>query len=190
MKLSISGSVHDPIVPEGELLLNVLALVAEFEADLIRARMREGMAVAEGKNTLYDKQLKLSSKKRIYRSCIAPGTTQRQNLPNYSRWPDRLCVAPIGELANPLSKEAKFFRAGQFIGLMLNFQLCAVYLGNFHAHSRLPKPRISLTRVPQTSETGSCPVLDHLVKTTISGNDRPNRGNGLTNSIDHRELKP
>lgn len=41
VKLSIGGSVHDPTDPVGRLLFNVLAMVAEFEADLIRARTRE-----------------------------------------------------------------------------------------------------------------------------------------------------
>ena len=47
VKLSIGGSVHDPTDPVGRLLFNVLAMVAEFEADLIRARTREGMQVAK-----------------------------------------------------------------------------------------------------------------------------------------------
>ena len=47
MKLSIGGSVHDPTDPVGRLLFNVLAMVAEFEADLFRARTREGMQVAK-----------------------------------------------------------------------------------------------------------------------------------------------
>jgi DNA invertase Pin-like site-specific DNA recombinase len=36
VKLSIGGSVHDPTDPVGRLLFNLLAMVAEFEADLIR----------------------------------------------------------------------------------------------------------------------------------------------------------
>jgi DNA invertase Pin-like site-specific DNA recombinase len=36
VKLSIGGSVHDPTDPVGRLLFNVLAMVAEFESDLIR----------------------------------------------------------------------------------------------------------------------------------------------------------
>jgi DNA invertase Pin-like site-specific DNA recombinase len=43
IKLNIGGSVHDPTDPVGRLLFNVLAMIAEFEADLIRARTREGM---------------------------------------------------------------------------------------------------------------------------------------------------
>jgi DNA invertase Pin-like site-specific DNA recombinase len=42
VKLSIGGSVHDPDDPVGRLLLNVLAMIAEFESDLIRMRTREG----------------------------------------------------------------------------------------------------------------------------------------------------
>jgi DNA invertase Pin-like site-specific DNA recombinase len=40
VKLSIGGSVHDPADPVGRLLVNVLAMVAEFEGDLVRARTR------------------------------------------------------------------------------------------------------------------------------------------------------
>ena len=43
VKLSIGGSVHDPTDPVGRLLFNVLAMVAEFESDLIRLRTKEGM---------------------------------------------------------------------------------------------------------------------------------------------------
>lgn len=52
--------MHDPANPVGRLLFNVLAMVAEFEADLIRARTREGMAVARAKGRLCGKQPKLS----------------------------------------------------------------------------------------------------------------------------------
>jgi hypothetical protein len=40
VKLSLGGSIHDPTDPVGRLLFNVLAMVAEFEADLIRLRTR------------------------------------------------------------------------------------------------------------------------------------------------------
>ncbi len=61
VKLSIGGSVHDPTDPVGRLLFNVLAMVAEFEFDLIRARTREGMLVAKAKGHLRGKQPKLST---------------------------------------------------------------------------------------------------------------------------------
>ena len=44
VKLSLGGAVHDPTDPVGRLLFNVLAMVAEFEGDLIRMRTREGMS--------------------------------------------------------------------------------------------------------------------------------------------------
>ena len=58
--LDLGGSVYDPLDPVGKLLFNVLGMVAEFEADLIRARTREGMAVAKAKGRLRGKQPKLS----------------------------------------------------------------------------------------------------------------------------------
>ncbi len=58
--LNIGGSVHDPADPVGRLLFNVLALVAEFEADLIRTRTREGMAAARAAGRLRGRKPKLS----------------------------------------------------------------------------------------------------------------------------------
>ncbi|MCK9914706.1 recombinase family protein [Microbacterium ginsengisoli] len=58
--LSIGASVYDPTDPVGRLLFNVLAMVAEFEADLIRARTREGMAIARSRGRLKGKAPKLS----------------------------------------------------------------------------------------------------------------------------------
>ena len=56
MKLSIGGSVHDPDNPVGRLLFNVLAMIAEFESDLIRMRTREGMKVTKANGRLRGKQ--------------------------------------------------------------------------------------------------------------------------------------
>jgi len=47
-----SRAVYDPTDPVGRLLFNVLAVVAEFEADLIRLRTREGMKIAKAKGRL------------------------------------------------------------------------------------------------------------------------------------------
>src|SRR4051794_913086 len=60
VKLALGTSVHDPTDPVGRLLFNVLAMVAEFEADLIRARTREGMKVAKAKGRPRGKQPKLT----------------------------------------------------------------------------------------------------------------------------------
>ena len=48
----------------GKMFFNILATFAEFEADLIRMRTREGMAVARAKGKLRGKQPKLSEKQQ------------------------------------------------------------------------------------------------------------------------------
>jgi len=60
VRLSLGGSIHDPTDPVGRLLFNVLAMVAEFEADLISMRTKEGMKVAKANGRLRGKQPKLS----------------------------------------------------------------------------------------------------------------------------------
>ena len=59
VRLSLGASVYDPNDPVGRLLFNVLAMVAEFESDLVRLRTREGMKVAKAKGRLRGKQPKL-----------------------------------------------------------------------------------------------------------------------------------
>jgi len=66
VKLNLGGSVHDPTDPVGRLLFNVLAMVAEFEADLARMRTREGMKVAQAKGRLRGKQPKLSPRQEAH----------------------------------------------------------------------------------------------------------------------------
>jgi DNA invertase Pin-like site-specific DNA recombinase len=73
VRLQIAGAVHDPDDPVGRLLFNVLAMVAEFESDLIRQRTREGMRVAKAKGHLRGKQPKLNPRQeahlvRLFRS--------------------------------------------------------------------------------------------------------------------------
>ena len=62
VRLNIAGSLHDPTDPMGRLLVTALAMIAEFEGDLIRARTREGMKVAKAKGRLRGKKPKLSPK--------------------------------------------------------------------------------------------------------------------------------
>lgn len=64
VSLNLGGSRYDPTDPVGRLLFNVLAMVAEFERDLISMRTKEGMAVARAKGHLKGKQPKLSTTQR------------------------------------------------------------------------------------------------------------------------------
>lgn len=66
VKLNLGGSVYDPTDPVGRLLFNVLAMVAEFEADLIRMRTREGMKVARARGRLRGKRPKLSPRQEAH----------------------------------------------------------------------------------------------------------------------------
>lgn len=66
VKLNLGGSIHDPTDPIGKLLFNVLAMVAEFEADLARMRTREGMKVAKAKGRLRGKQPKLNPRQEAH----------------------------------------------------------------------------------------------------------------------------
>jgi DNA invertase Pin-like site-specific DNA recombinase len=60
VRLALGSSVYDPADPMGKMFFNILATFAEFEADLIRLRTREGMAIARARG----KQPKLSDKQR------------------------------------------------------------------------------------------------------------------------------
>jgi DNA invertase Pin-like site-specific DNA recombinase len=64
--LNLGGSVYNPNDPVGRLLFNVLAMVAEFESDLIRLRTREGMKVAKAKDHLRGKQPKLNHRQEAH----------------------------------------------------------------------------------------------------------------------------
>ena len=64
VKLALGSSVHDPADPMGKMFFNILATFAEFEADLIRLRTREGMAIARAKGKLRGKRPKLSDRQQ------------------------------------------------------------------------------------------------------------------------------
>ncbi len=107
VRLSIGGSVHDPADPIGRLLFNVLSMVAEFEADLIRARTREGMAIAKAKaGSGGARQSSPPSRRRTWWSCTGPARTPAVSWPSCSGWPGPPCtgqsaVARVGEQLLP-----------------------------------------------------------------------------------------
>ena len=59
VKLALGRTLYDPGDPMGKMFFNILATFAEFEADLIRMRTREGMAIARTKGKLRGKKPKL-----------------------------------------------------------------------------------------------------------------------------------
>jgi DNA invertase Pin-like site-specific DNA recombinase len=65
--LNLGGSVHDPTDAVGRLVFNVLAMVAEFESDLICKRTREGMAVARAAGKLRRRRPKLTPRQEAHR---------------------------------------------------------------------------------------------------------------------------
>ena len=64
VKLALGATIHDSADPMGRMFFNIVATFAEFEADLIRMRTREGMAIARAKGKLRGKQPKLSGKRQ------------------------------------------------------------------------------------------------------------------------------
>jgi len=64
VRLALGSNAYDPVDPMGKMFFNILATFAEFEADLIRLRTREGMAIARSRGKLRGKQPKLSDKQQ------------------------------------------------------------------------------------------------------------------------------
>ena len=64
VKLALGRTLYEPDDPMGKMFFNILATFAEFEADLIRMRTREGMAIARARGKLRGKQPKLSDRQQ------------------------------------------------------------------------------------------------------------------------------
>lgn len=64
VRLSLGGSIYDPADPMSKMFFNMLAVFAEFEADLLKMRTREGMAVARARGRLKGRQPKLSPRQQ------------------------------------------------------------------------------------------------------------------------------
>ena len=56
VRFALGGSVYDWNDPFARMFLQILAVIAEFEANLIRQRTREGMDIARQKGKLRGKQ--------------------------------------------------------------------------------------------------------------------------------------
>lgn len=64
VKFALGGSVYDWQDPMAKMFLSILAVIAEFEGNLIRMRTREGMKIARDKGKLKGKPPKLSPNQR------------------------------------------------------------------------------------------------------------------------------
>jgi DNA invertase Pin-like site-specific DNA recombinase len=69
VRFALGGSVYDWEDPVSRMFLSILAVIAEFEGNLIRQRTREGMAIASANGRLRGKQpsLKPSQDREIRR---------------------------------------------------------------------------------------------------------------------------
>lgn len=75
VKLALRASTYDPTGPMSKMFFNILAAFAEFDADLIWLRTKEGMAIARAKGKLRGKQPKLSENyKKSSHVCMRPVT--------------------------------------------------------------------------------------------------------------------
>jgi DNA invertase Pin-like site-specific DNA recombinase len=61
VRLSLGGAIYDPGDPMSKMFFNMLAVFAEFEADLLKMRTREGMAIARACGKLKGKKPKLTA---------------------------------------------------------------------------------------------------------------------------------
>ncbi|MEV0386045.1 recombinase family protein [Nonomuraea sp. NPDC050643] len=64
VRLSLGGSIYDPADPMSKMFFNMLAVFAEFEADLLKMRTREGMAIARSKGKLKGRAPKLTARQQ------------------------------------------------------------------------------------------------------------------------------
>ena len=75
VRLALGTAIYDPSDPMGKMFFNIVATFAEFEADLLKMRTREGMAIAKAKGKMRGKKPKLTEKnKKSFGKCTKPAT--------------------------------------------------------------------------------------------------------------------
>ena len=94
MNLAIARTLYDPCDPIGEMFFNILATFAEFEADLIRMRTREGMAIAHARGKLRGKQPNCpAGSSGNSAACMPPASIPSAISPSYSPSLDQPSIA-------------------------------------------------------------------------------------------------
>ena len=91
VNLALGASVYDPSDPMGKMFFNILATFAEFEADLIRMRTREAMAIARAMLDKTTLGLRLT-KDTITQNLNAPSLEAAMELENRNQ--SILCLTP------------------------------------------------------------------------------------------------
>ena len=70
VRLSLGGAIYDPADPMSKMFFNMLAVFAEFKADLLKMRTREGMAIARSRGRLKGKKPKLTARQQAELVCM------------------------------------------------------------------------------------------------------------------------
>ncbi|MGF1503067.1 MAG: GNAT family N-acetyltransferase [Paracoccaceae bacterium] len=73
----LDGAIYDPGGPMGKLFFNIFATFAELASNLIRARSREGMAIAKAKGRPRGEVPKLSERQRGAFRCMSDTAAAR-----------------------------------------------------------------------------------------------------------------
>lgn len=108
IKLALGASVYDPADPMGKMFFNILATFAEFEADLIRLRTREGMAIARARESCAaSSPSSPTSSRGNCAGCTTPASTRSAIWLSCSRCPARPSTAPSCDSRPPRSAEEK-----------------------------------------------------------------------------------
>lgn len=80
-RLQIGSDVYNPADPMGQLMFNMLAMIAQFERDLISARTKEGLELAKARGRLRGKPPKLTAhQERMVAQWIANNTMSQAEM--------------------------------------------------------------------------------------------------------------
>jgi DNA invertase Pin-like site-specific DNA recombinase len=66
VRFQFSGTTYDPTDPMSRLMVSMLSTIAQFEADLIRQRTREGMKIAKANGKLRGRQPRLTPRREAH----------------------------------------------------------------------------------------------------------------------------
>ena len=94
VKLALGRALYDPDDPIGKMFFNILAIFAEFEADLIRMRTREGMAIARARgNCAANSPNCLTDSSGNAATCMPPASIPSAISPNSAPSQDQPSIA-------------------------------------------------------------------------------------------------